>query len=100
MPHQSSPHPDPVNNDDLPPLLASWERFRVDVLGEDAGGLPKLTPDMLTFYAGASVIVALIRNAQAQGGPRGATAVFLNLGDEVDAFDATMETVKATRWPN
>lgn len=99
MPHQPSPHPDPVN-DDYPPLLNAWERFRIDVLGEEAGGLPKLTPDMLTFYAGATVIVALLRSAFTQGGANEATVAFRDLGDEVDAFEATMDTVKRQAWPN
>jgi hypothetical protein len=83
--------------DDLPPLLGAWDRFRREVLGEGPEIETGLSADMMTFMAGASVVVSLIRSAQTQGGATEATHAFLALEEETDAFQAVMDVVEGRR---
>jgi hypothetical protein len=88
MPNQHAPGDEALDDDDLPPLLLAWERFRKNVLGQD--GKPALDDNMLTFMAGATVITALVRSAAAQGGASEATRAFVSLCEECDSFETVL----------
>lgn len=77
-----------ANNNDNPPLLASWLMFRQDVLHQEAD--PQVDYGMVTFYGGAGTVLALLRSAHEQGGDQEFNVAFRFLSGELEAFQDQM----------
>jgi hypothetical protein len=82
-----------ANNNDDPPLLASWLMFRRHVLHQEAEY--EADEAMMTFYGGAGTILNLLRSAHEQGGNQEFSFAFSVLTRELEAFQGQMRDFAA-----